>query len=88
MAARGDMSQTLRDAMRPAAIGLNRLEAARYVGVSATTFDQLVNDGRMPRPARVGMRRIWDRRRLDLAFEALQPEDDTAIDPNEWDDVL
>jgi hypothetical protein len=75
---------TPRAAMLPAARGLNRLEAARYIGVSPTTFDKLVSEGKMPKAARVGMRRIWDRRRLDLAFDALQPEQDDA--PNPWDD--
>lgn len=36
--------------------GLNREEAARYVGVGTTTFDALVQDGRMPRPMRLGKR--------------------------------
>jgi hypothetical protein len=33
--------------------GLNREEAARYVGVGATKFDEMVADRRMPRPKRV-----------------------------------
>jgi len=54
-----------------AARGLNRQEAARYVGVSVTTFDKLVADGRMPRPMVLGARRIFDRFALDQYFEAL-----------------
>ncbi len=38
--------------------GLSREEAARYVGVGATTFDGLVQDGRMPKPLRIGKRVI------------------------------
>ena len=34
--------------------GLSREEAARYVGVGTTTFDGLVQDGRMPKPFRIG----------------------------------
>lgn len=45
--------------------GLNRLEVARYVGVSATTFDKLVADGKMPKPKEVGARRVYDRVHLD-----------------------
>lgn len=30
--------------------GLRREEAARYVGISPTKFDELVTDGRMPEP--------------------------------------
>ena len=47
--------------------GLNRLEAARYIGVSPTTFDKLVTDGRMPRPKEIGARRVYDRAQLDSA---------------------
>lgn len=32
--------------------GLSREEAAMYVGVGSTKFDEMVNDGRMPKPKR------------------------------------
>lgn len=51
--------------------GLSREEAARYVGIGATTFDGLVQDGRMPKPLRIGKRVIWDRYKLDAAFSEL-----------------
>ena len=51
--------------------GLSREEAARYVGVGATTFDQMVKDRRMPRPKRIGARVVWDRLALDAAFSDL-----------------
>jgi hypothetical protein len=54
--------------------GLNREEAARYIGVGATKFDEMVADRRMPRPKRVDGRVIWDRIKLDIAFTDL-PED-------------
>jgi predicted DNA-binding transcriptional regulator AlpA len=57
--------------------GLNRDEAARYVGVGATKFDEMVADGRMPRPKRVDGRVIWDRLRIEAAFSDL-PEDNKA----------
>lgn len=55
-------------------LGLSREEAARYVGVGTTTFDRLVDEGRMPRPVRVGKRAIWDRVKLEAAFAALDDE--------------
>ena len=58
--------------------GLSRVEAAAYVGVSPSTFDRLVADRHMPGPKRVFARMVWDRRELDLAFEAL-PDRDGAI---------
>lgn len=65
--------------------GLNRLEAARYVGVSPTTFDKLVTDGRMPRPTEIGARRVYDRAQLDSAFDALGEFDVDLAVANEWD---
>lgn len=61
--------------------GLSRGQAAAYIGVSASLFDVLVKDGRMPAAKRINGRTVWDRRRLDEAFEAL---DDTAAN-NPWD---
>jgi hypothetical protein len=66
--------------------GLGRMKAAAYIDVSPTTFDEMVRDGRMPPAKIIGRRKIWDRRKLDLAFEAL-PEDG-ATDPTSWDEVL
>jgi predicted DNA-binding transcriptional regulator AlpA len=57
--------------------GMSRDEAARYVGVGATKFDEMVADRRMPRPKRVDGRVIWDRLQLDAAFTDL-PEDTKA----------
>jgi excisionase family DNA binding protein len=51
--------------------GFSREEAARYVGVGATTFDGLVQDGRMPKPMRLGKRVIWDRLKIEAAFADL-----------------
>lgn len=59
--------------------GLSRAEAARYVGVGTTKFDEMVTDGRMPRPHRVGARAIWDRFKLDAAFSDLT--DGNAANP-------
>jgi predicted DNA-binding transcriptional regulator AlpA len=59
--------------------GLSRVEAAGYIGVSPTTFDKLVADGRMPAPKRINARTVWDIRRLDLAFDNL-PSDDYELD--------
>ena len=52
-----------RQAIPPAdRIGLSRVEAAEYIGVSSTTFDAMVADGRMPHPKEIGSRRVWHRR--------------------------
>lgn len=54
--------------------GMSRDEAARYIGVGATKFDQMVKDGRMPRPKRIDGRTVWDRIKLDEAFNRLPDE--------------
>ena len=64
--------------------GLSRDEAAMYIGVSAGKFDELVANGRMPQPLRIGARKVWDLRALDLCFDAL-PRDDSV--ENSWGDV-
>ena len=63
--------------------GLQREEAAAYIGVGTSKFDQMVADGRMPPPKLIDSRRVWDRLRLDSAFEDLP---DKAI-VNPWDEV-
>jgi predicted DNA-binding transcriptional regulator AlpA len=72
-----------RDHQRVEPRGLSRVEAADYVGVSVSLFDEMVKDGRMPQPKRINSRTVWDRRRLDEAFDAL-PDTDTK---NPWDDL-
>ena len=59
--------------------GLSRVEAARYVGVSPSTFDKWVASRHMPRPKRIGGRVIWDRLAIDAAFSDL-PDEENAID--------
>lgn len=51
--------------------GLSRIEAAIYIGIGPTKFDELVTNGRMPGPRLIDGRKVWDIRRLDLAFEEL-----------------
>ena len=65
--------------------GLSRVEAAMYIGVSVSKFDQLVHDGRMPGPKRIDSRRVWDVRDLDVAFDAL-PSENPASQGSTWDD--
>ena len=64
--------------------GLSRVEAAIYLGISPTKFDELVDDGRMPRSHLIDSRKVWDIHELDLFFDAL-PRDHG--DGNSWCDV-
>lgn len=75
------MTAAVRPALRR---GLSREAAADYIGVSPTKLDQLVKDGRMPRPVRIDARLVWDVRALDRAFDALAGSPDEASD---WADA-
>jgi predicted DNA-binding transcriptional regulator AlpA len=67
---------------------VSREGAAAYVCVSPNTFDEMVKDGRMPRPRLLGgKRRAWDVRALDAAVDQLPIDcDDSPIDDS-WEDV-
>jgi hypothetical protein len=67
-------------------LGLNRTEAAAVIGVSASKFDEMVQDGRMPPPKRIDGRCVWDIRQLTLAFERLPGG--ASDDRNEWDELI
>jgi predicted DNA-binding transcriptional regulator AlpA len=56
------------------------VQSAEYVGVGTTKFDEMVEDGRMPKPKRIDGRTIWDRMKLDEAFAALEESEAR----NEW----
>ena len=61
--------------------GLNRKEAAAYIGVSATKFSELVRIGMMPQPKAVGRRRIYDRHQVDEAFDDFPTETQMVLEP-------
>ena len=62
--------------------GLKREQAALYVGpVGTTKFDEMVKDGRMPKPKRIDGLTSWDRLELDAAYAALPTDEDA----NPWD---
>ena len=68
----------------PTKRGLSRDEAAEYVGVSSSKFDEMTKDGRMPQPKRIDGRRVWDIREIDDAFQRLPSDGNSAHNP--WDD--
>ena len=65
--------------------GLSRQEAARYVGISTSTFDKLVHEGKMPPAFRIGSRTIWDLRKLDAAFDLLSGPEEEIDSFADWD---
>jgi predicted DNA-binding transcriptional regulator AlpA len=64
--------------------GLRRTEASDYIGLSASKFDELVKDGRMPPPKKIDGCVVWDIRQLDSAFNKLPGGD--IDDQNPWDE--
>jgi hypothetical protein len=66
-------------------IGLVREEAAAYVRVGTTLFDEMVADGRMPPPRIANGKTIWDQEEVYAAFKAL-PHRDTAVIPKKGSD--
>jgi predicted DNA-binding transcriptional regulator AlpA len=60
--------------------GMSRDEASRYVGVGVTLFDEMVADGRMPKPKRINSRLVWDRFALDAAFTDLPESGGNKLD--------
>lgn len=56
--------------------GMDRLDSARYIGVSATKFDLMVADRRMPKPKKIDGRMVWDRVELDMHFTDLPARDE------------
>jgi outer membrane murein-binding lipoprotein Lpp len=58
------------------------------VCVSPTIFDEMVQDGRMPRPKRLCVRRIaWDVRALDAAIDALPIDGEAPVADDTWNDI-
>jgi hypothetical protein len=66
--------------------GLRRLDAAAYIGVSPSKFDDWVLRGLMPSPKRQDGVVVWDRFALDLAFDVL-PDNHDAQPDDQWKDL-
>ena len=65
--------------------GLSRSEAATYIGVGITKFDQLVQAKEMPQPKKFGGRSVWDMNALDRAFDDIGSASQPACNANAWD---
>jgi predicted DNA-binding transcriptional regulator AlpA len=82
-----------RDVVLPSSLaprGLRRADAAAYIGVSPSKFDEMVADRRMPRAKRIDGRVVWDRLSLDLAFDDLPENSDVDKNRsrNRCDDIM
>lgn len=72
-------------------VGVNREQAAALIGVSASLFDRLIADGKMPDARLLYGRLVWDVAEVVQAFRALphrsEPIDAAAVKDNPWDDA-
>src|SRR5450759_201297 len=55
---------------------LSRGEAAMYLGISGSTFDEMRSTGQIEPPRLIKGRKLWDIRDLDMTFDALPREND------------
>lgn len=67
-------------------LGLDRDEAAAFIGISTTKFDAMVADRRMPSAKRIDGRRVWSRTAIEKAFAAL-PNDRDEPGDEIWGDL-
>jgi hypothetical protein len=72
-AVRAPRSSSLPLGMAPR--GLSRMQAAEYVGVSATKFDEWANDRKIT--FRIGKRVLYDRYRIDTELDNMM---DTEVE--------
>lgn len=71
-------ARPLPDSLPP--VGISREQAAAYIGISASLFDRLVHDGRMPDARVIAGRLVWDVQEVADAFRRL-PHRSEAVDP-------
>jgi len=67
--------------------GLSRDEAAAYLGIGATLFDDLVKEGKMPQPRALRGAVRWDRHELDVAFVNLPRKGESGEPADDEDDA-
>ena len=60
--------------------GLSRVEAAMYLGISASKFDELRKDGRIGPAKGIDGRKVFDVRMLDDVFDAFPDENHDSAD--------
>jgi len=66
--------------------GLRRPDAARYVGVSPSKFDEWVGRKILPPPQKIDHIVFWDRAKLDAYFDGLNVEEDE--DDSDWQNLI
>ena len=60
--------------------GLSRVEAATYLGISPSKFDEMRKDGRIGPAKLIDSRKVFDVRILDEVFDALPEESHEEVE--------
>lgn len=60
--------------------GLSRVEAAMYLGISPSKFDELRKGGQISPAKIIGTRKLFDVEMLDQFFDALPDENHDSIE--------
>jgi hypothetical protein len=68
--------------------GLSRVDAAMYIGVSPSKFDELRKGGRVSPPRLIDGRKVWDVIELDRDFETFPVEGGNLADDEDWNTAL
>ena len=79
------------DALPPGVLpfAVSREAAAALIGISASKFDMLVSDGRMPAPREVDGRVLWDVEEVRVAWRSFPRRGEVAQDAGSaWDKAL
>ncbi|HEY6630519.1 MAG TPA: hypothetical protein VIZ90_03615 [Rhizobiaceae bacterium] len=70
-------------------VGISREQAAAFVGISASLFDRLVHEGKMPPARALYSRLVWDVAEVTDAFRQIphrsEPVDASPGDGASWD---
>lgn len=84
------MARALKERLRTEPFGLSRDAAAAHLGFSAAVFEEMVRDGRMPKPLLGGRgdQRRWARVELEEAFLSLPREGEAVRKQNKVDELL
>jgi len=68
--------------------GLSRIEAAIYLGLSPSKFDEMRKSGRISPPRLADGRKLWDVLDLDRDFETFPVEGANSEDEEDWNAAL
>lgn len=82
------MPSKLQDRLAYPPRALRAERAAAYLGMAESTFHKLVAQGVFPPPIKLGGMRLWDRLKLDAAFDNLKSEEEQEKIDDEWSKML